>query len=118
MKRLRMQINDPGGHFSPKRAARAAIVMPGVFAFADQVIGGPGHTGNVAPPRPPCRYPCEVSAPTCTALAFRRKHIAPALINDKVAALPRCPRDPLRPQSSRADETRETGSRRRVSANC
>jgi uncharacterized membrane protein YccC len=43
MKRLRLQINDPG-HFSLKRAARAAIVMPGVFAFADQVIVDPDTT--------------------------------------------------------------------------
>ena len=33
----RLQIEDPG-LFSLKRAARAAIVMPAVFAFADRVI--------------------------------------------------------------------------------
>jgi uncharacterized membrane protein YccC len=37
MRRLRLKIHDPG-LFSLKRAARAAIVMPAVFAFADQVI--------------------------------------------------------------------------------
>src|SRR4051794_36289387 len=43
MNRLRLQINDPE-HFSLKRAARAAIVVPGVFAFADQVIVDPDTT--------------------------------------------------------------------------
>ncbi len=33
-------INDPG-LVSLKTAARAGIVMPAVFAFADQVIGQP-----------------------------------------------------------------------------
>lgn len=37
MRRLRLKIHDPG-LFSLKRAARAAIVMPAVFAFADKVI--------------------------------------------------------------------------------
>jgi uncharacterized membrane protein YccC len=37
MKRLRPHIHDPG-LFSLKRAARAAIVMPVVFAFADKAI--------------------------------------------------------------------------------
>src|SRR2546426_1732371 len=37
MRALRLQIVDPG-LFSLKRAARAAIVMPAVFAFADNVI--------------------------------------------------------------------------------
>src|SRR2546421_12091623 len=37
MRALRLQIADPG-LFSLKRAARAAIVMPAVFAFADNVI--------------------------------------------------------------------------------
>jgi uncharacterized membrane protein YccC len=40
MKIPRPLINDPG-LVSLKSAARAAIVMPGVFAFADQVIGQP-----------------------------------------------------------------------------
>ena len=40
MKIPRPLINDPG-LFSLKSAARAAIVMPAVFAFADQVIGQP-----------------------------------------------------------------------------
>jgi uncharacterized membrane protein YccC len=37
MRALRLQIADPG-MFSLKRAARAAIVMPAVLAFADNVI--------------------------------------------------------------------------------
>ena len=37
MRRPPLKIHDPG-HFSLKRATRAAIVMPAVFAFADQVI--------------------------------------------------------------------------------
>src|SRR3981081_1144964 len=37
MRALRLQIVDPG-LFSLKHAARAAIVMPAVFAFADNVI--------------------------------------------------------------------------------
>ena len=37
MSHLHLHIDDPG-LFSLKRAARAAIVMPAVFAFADQVI--------------------------------------------------------------------------------
>jgi uncharacterized membrane protein YccC len=37
MRALRLQIADPG-LFSLKHAARAAIVMPAVFAFADNVI--------------------------------------------------------------------------------
>jgi uncharacterized membrane protein YccC len=37
MRHLRLQIEDPGLFFL-KRAARAAIVMPAVFAFADKVI--------------------------------------------------------------------------------
>ena len=40
MKIPRPLINDPG-LVSLKSAARAAIVMPAVFAFADQVIGQP-----------------------------------------------------------------------------
>jgi uncharacterized membrane protein YccC len=36
VRHLRLQIEDPG-HFSLKRAVRAAIVMPAVFAFADKV---------------------------------------------------------------------------------
>ncbi len=43
MRRLRLKIDDPGLFFL-KRAARAAIVMPAVFAFADQVIGDPDTT--------------------------------------------------------------------------
>src|SRR5256885_14142842 len=37
MRVLRLQIADPG-LFSLKYAARAAIVMPAIFAFADKVI--------------------------------------------------------------------------------
>jgi uncharacterized membrane protein YccC len=37
MRALRLHIDDPG-LFSLKHAARAAIVMPAVFAFADKVI--------------------------------------------------------------------------------
>src|SRR2546421_3884528 len=40
MRVLRLQRADPG-LFSLKRAARAAIVMPSVFAFADKVIKDP-----------------------------------------------------------------------------
>jgi uncharacterized membrane protein YccC len=40
MKALRLRSADPG-LFALKSAARAAIVMPAVFAFADQVIGDP-----------------------------------------------------------------------------
>ena len=40
MKIPRPVINDPG-LVSLKSAARAAIVMPAVFAFADQVIAQP-----------------------------------------------------------------------------
>src|SRR4051794_5809404 len=40
MRGLRLQRLDPG-LFSLKRAARAAIVMPAVFGFADKVIGDP-----------------------------------------------------------------------------
>jgi uncharacterized membrane protein YccC len=43
MKAFRVHISDPG-LFALKRAARAAIVMPVVFAFADQVIGQPDTT--------------------------------------------------------------------------
>ena len=37
MRRLRLKIHDPG-LFSLKRAARAALVVPAVLAFADKVI--------------------------------------------------------------------------------
>lgn len=40
MRELPLHVDDPG-LFSLKRAARAAIVMPAVFAFADKVIGNP-----------------------------------------------------------------------------
>ena len=43
MRALRLQIVDPG-LFSLKHAARAAIVMPGVVAFADNVIQDPQTT--------------------------------------------------------------------------
>jgi uncharacterized membrane protein YccC len=43
MSAVRLQISDPG-LFSLKRAARAAIVMPAVFAFSDNVIEDPQTT--------------------------------------------------------------------------
>jgi uncharacterized membrane protein YccC len=43
MRVRRVHVNDPG-LFALKRAARAAIVMPAVFAFADRVIGQPDTT--------------------------------------------------------------------------
>ena len=43
MRALRVHISDPG-LFALKRAARAAIVMPAVFAFADKVIEQPDTT--------------------------------------------------------------------------
>jgi uncharacterized membrane protein YccC len=43
MRALRVHVSDPG-LFALKRAARAAIVMPAVFAFADQVIKQPDTT--------------------------------------------------------------------------
>ena len=43
MRGRRVHVNDPG-MFALKRAARAAIVMPAVFAFADRVIGHPDTT--------------------------------------------------------------------------
>jgi uncharacterized membrane protein YccC len=43
MNALRLQIADPG-LFSLKRAARAAIALPVVFAFADKVIQNPQTT--------------------------------------------------------------------------
>jgi hypothetical protein len=43
MRALRVHVSDPG-LFALKRAARAAIVMPAVFAFADQLIEQPETT--------------------------------------------------------------------------